>query len=626
MPELVVGREAELAALSSLLGATGLRVAVLTGDPGCGKSTLVEAVVQRARSVDHLVLRAQPREFERDLAFSALADLLEPVQDLQAVPLPAPQRTALRAALLLDDGDGPADPRAVAAGLRTVIAHLAERCPVLVAVDDTQWLDTATSQVLRHAVRRLVDVPVALLVATRPVPATADWPTGDDGGRVDLALSGLTEAALFHLIRDRLRQRLGRDTLRRVARASGGNPLYALELARSLAHPDRTVGRPDADDPFTASLDTLVGATVHALPVSTRRVLLAAALVGDPTPDRLGAACDLGERPLHHSLDEAARAEVARVDGGRVRFRHPLLAAAVVAAAGPEDRRAMHAALAEHETDVEARARHLAHAADGPDAALAQQLAGAADHARQRGGLDAARELLAMAVSSIPGDDRSGHAFRLKLAAWALHDGDPETARQILAPLVREENEIGGRAHVLLARIALFSGSSASVGFHARAGLALAGGDALLRADAMLALAETFDDVDACLRHAVVAQEVLAQAAPSSDRDRLLVLAQQAEGSLRLLRGDASGTGLLEEAAAREGSSVPELVSTSAAFALAQELLFANRLTEARDVPTRLLQLARDSGDEASEPIILLNLGHLEVRAGRFQASEAYTR
>lgn len=624
----VVGREAELAELSGLLSpGDGLRVGVLTGEPGSGKSTVVDVIVERARAAGHQVLMARPRPAERSLAYSGLADLLETVPELDSVDLPAPQRRALRRALLLEgdepDGQDEAAPRAVAAAVRTLLSRLAVRQPVLLVVDDAHWLDEATTTVLAYAARRLVTSPLALLVSTRPVAQPVDWPAGSTGHRVEIVLAGLPAAALFHLVRDRLGAALDRPTLARLTEVSGGNPMYALELARATG----ADGSAGGWTPLTPTLDALVGEAVRRLPSPSRAALLVAALARDPRPDLVVAACDLDRASLAEVLGPAEAADVARVEQGRVRFRHPLFSTAVVADAGPEDVAATHRILAGLEDEVETAARHLALATETPDHEVADRLDTAAGHARERGAHGAARELAALALAKTPPGSGAESTRRLRLAEWSLHDGDPETSRRAVEPLTDAGGADGARAHLLLAGVAQLSSTIAEVGRHARAALDLAGADhVLLRTRALLLLADTFEDAGASIRYATEARLLLQAAAAADERERLLVSAMQLEAHARILSGDRRGMDLLHEAVVQERGRVWDLVVSTASFALAQQLLFASRLEEARDRLTTLLELARVRGDEASEPMLLLNLGHLENRAARFDASERHAR
>ena len=616
MPDLV-GRAGELAALAALVDAPDARVGVLVGEPGIGKSTLLDAVTVRAARAGCTVLRAAPREVEAELAFSCLADLL----DLPGVRevllgggLPPPQRAALSSALLLTDAVGVADDRAVAAGVRSLLRELAAEAPVLLVVDDAQWLDPASSLVLQHAVRRLTDQAVTLLVGTRPTVRPDAWPPGADGQVHRIELSGLSEGEVYDVVRSALGVRLPRALVRAVTTTSGGNPMYAVELARSATLPDGSA----------ATLDALVGEAVRRLPDATRRVLLLAALAAEPSPGVLAAASSSAEADVRAVLDVAAAADVAWWEAGRVRFRHPLLAAAVVAAAGPTETANAHQALARHDTGAEARARHLALATTRPDPEVAAQVAAAARSARDRGARVAALELGRAALAVLPATDPASADLRLEVARWALRDGDLVLSRELVTPLLDAGGGTAARAHLLLTRVAGHAGARDDLVRHGRAAVELAADQPLVRVEALLLLADDFDDLDAGLAHAAEARAILEPLGPEAAP--LLTTVLQAEGALRLLAGDPAGLEPLRQAADREADDLPEDLTGSATFAVAQQDLFAQQLGTARAILTRLLQVALGRGDESAEPSLRLNLAHVEIRAGRFGAALAQAR
>ena len=174
------------------------------------------------------------------------------------------------------------DPRLVAAALRAVLASSASAGRVLVVLDDAHWADASSLLVLPHALHRARGAAISVLVATRPQPGADPWPGGD--GRADIDLGPLTEAAVFHLVRSRLGRTLGRGDLRRIVAVSGGNPMYALELAGLGDAGGRTL---------SPTLEGLVAGSVRGLPTPTRRLLVAAALAHDPRLDVVGRAAGL---------------------------------------------------------------------------------------------------------------------------------------------------------------------------------------------------------------------------------------------------------------------------------------------------------------------------------------------
>jgi predicted ATPase len=238
----VIGRDEELASLRAFTASIGEGPAalVLDGEPGIGKTTLWREAVALAADQSLAVRTAAPAEGERKLSFSALSDLLSADAEALAPLLARPQARALLVALLLEDAspDAPADERAVGAAVVSALRLLAERTPVVVAIDDVQWLDAATASALSFAVRRLAGARVGFLIARRserPRAAPFDLDRALPDGRVArLTVGSLSQGAVQRLLHRRLNVVLPRPLLLRLHAASGGNPFFALELARAL--------------------------------------------------------------------------------------------------------------------------------------------------------------------------------------------------------------------------------------------------------------------------------------------------------------------------------------------------------------------------------------------------------
>ena len=272
-----VGREKELAAIDEFLFAVGVSGGVVVeGDPGIGKTTVWQATVEAAEASGVRVLRAAPAQSEAGLAFSSLADLLARALGDVADELPPPQRQALEAALLLDTpGGGRTDRRAVAAGLLNALRALAAEAPVLVAIDDVQWLDGPSAAALQFAFRRLDEEPVALLAARRPGTDESLEEALPAERLLRVPIGALDFLALNAVLQERLRAILARPLLHRIHELSGGNPFFALELARA----------PEALEAGTLppTLDVLVHERLQELPEDARRALLVAAAASKPT-------------------------------------------------------------------------------------------------------------------------------------------------------------------------------------------------------------------------------------------------------------------------------------------------------------------------------------------------------
>ncbi|MGB9378794.1 MAG: ATP-binding protein, partial [Mycobacteriales bacterium] len=281
----VIGRETECDVAATFLAAAASGPAVLTldGEAGIGKTTLVRYAVGLAREAGSRVLHCRPTDAESGLSFAGLTDLLAGI-DEAFESLPAPQHQALSVAVLRSAPTGAApDARAIGTGLGTVLTGLASAQPLLVVVDDAQWLDQPTLQALTFALRRVRDLPVGVLVSRRTgTAAAADLAAAlpDPGWRQALTLAGLGSAALFHVVREELGLSLSHPSLVRIAQSSQGNPYVAIELARVSAR----AGSGTAEDrPLPDSLHALSADRLGGLSEPAAEAVLAVACSAQPT-------------------------------------------------------------------------------------------------------------------------------------------------------------------------------------------------------------------------------------------------------------------------------------------------------------------------------------------------------
>ncbi len=294
-------------------------------------------------------------------------DLLGDVFDEFGDALPAPQRSALAVALLREHcDDGEVHPGTVSAAALGLVRLAAEESPVLVAVDDLQWLDRATAATLTYTLRRLGDAPVLLLATARSEDRAQDAQPASISGQ-QMLIPPLDIESLSRLIARELGQRLPRLVVRRIATMAAGNAFLAIELARVA-----TLSGDDADELSPAALSRsshvrrLAETRVRVLPEPTRKALAIVAALGEPRAPTLA-------RALHDeaALDPAFDAGVIAEQGGRVRFTHPLLAAGALTRLAPWRRRSIHRGLADLADTSEERARHLAVATTEPSAEIA---------------------------------------------------------------------------------------------------------------------------------------------------------------------------------------------------------------------------------------------------------------
>jgi DNA-binding CsgD family transcriptional regulator len=446
----VIGRDDELEAMGRFLDQTEASAVavVLEGSPGIGKTTVWRRGVEGARQRGYRVLDSSAAVSEAKLSFTALRDLLEVAFDEVADGLPPPQRHALEVALLRAEPEAAVrGAGSVAVAFLTALRDLAHRTPVLLAIDDAHWLDSDSALVVQFAARRLRQEPVRVLVTVR---TEGEAPSLDLvqalGERMRLIPIGpLSFGAVQRMLHERLGHALSRPTVRQIHEASGGNPFFALELARAAA--DREPGDPL---PIPATLQELVHGRLTALPDETRAALLTVAALGHANRSLIAAVSDWG------ALEPAVGARVLEMHRDQVRFTHPLLASGIYSDASEDRRRAAHLALAEVVDDAEQCAWHLAHATEEPDEAIAAALDSAAELAAARGAPDTAAELAAHARRLTPADRLEARAKRALQAAkhtWAAGDGG--RSRELLLELIGSllPSPIRAQARQLLVKI-----------------------------------------------------------------------------------------------------------------------------------------------------------------------------
>ncbi|WP_445149485.1 ATP-binding protein [Baekduia sp. Peel2402] len=377
------GRAQELSRIDQTLAAARLGtsgVLVLSGEPGIGKTALLDQAVARATAQDMAVLRARGVQQEADVPFAGLLSLLRPIaQHLDA--LPDPQARALKVALALETGgDASGDRFAIGAATLGLIALAAEQRAHLLVVDDAQWLDDASLHAIAFAARRLLADQIALLIATRP------GALADDSSLATLRLEGLDRDASRAMLEHRAGRALPPGAADRTYERTAGNPLALAELADVA--PELGAAAPGPALPVETSVERAFAQRIAALPEPVRDLLALAAAEATGDMEALhAAAATLGL--TWDDLDDTT-AGVVTPSTNAIAFVHPLAAAAAYRAATPATRRASHRALAVAVADPDRRAWHLAAAATGPDADAAAALDAAGERARARSAYAAA--------------------------------------------------------------------------------------------------------------------------------------------------------------------------------------------------------------------------------------------
>lgn len=611
----IVGRDSELAVVDAFLGDRGTGALTIVGEAGIGKTTLWREAVLRARHKGARVLSSRPTEAERKLSFAGLTDLLDGLDEDVFAALPVPQRDALDVVLFRAKTGLQPERRLVATAVLSVLRGLAAGGEVVVAVDDVPWLDAPSAAALDFAVRRLGDLPVRLLVSARS-ENERDAHVRLDGASRRLELGPLSVAALHRIVSEMLGTTFPRPTLVRIADASAGNPLYALEIARLLATTARSHGA--VAMPVPEDLRALVAKRVASVPPRTRGALLRAAALARPNLSLVDA----------RALEPAEEAGLVRVVDGRVEFVHPLYASAVYASASASRRSETHRTLADAVVDPVERARHLALSRNGPDEQSAREVETAARAARQRGAPEVAAELSAMALALLPDGSPRADELRLDLAESLLLASDFQAAAGLLEQLAAElpSGDLRARALLLLCEIDFWRrGESVATAL-----VEEALGDArepLIRARCHAAIAMYAGTVDLpkAARSARAALALVKELPDPNPDPNLVAAALGARVRADLFLGNGYDAEAAERALALEQPAPPAEVDTRVVFKLGQWLRYIDDLDGARERLEQAEQAANDEGDESSLANILLNRMVLETWAGDWEEAAHVT-
>jgi DNA-binding CsgD family transcriptional regulator len=633
---VVVGRDAELSAVErwvEVLG-SGPSAIVIEGEAGIGKTTLWREAVAAVRDAGHTVVVCRPTAAGLELPYVGLGDLFGVVPDEVLRELPAPQRAALDIALLRAADEGvPLQRRAVAAAVLSTFTIWSRSTPVVVAIDDLQWLDIPSLRALQFAVRRLGREPVGLITASRTGAAPPDRldlrAAFDAGTVVSLAVTPLRSGALDMLLRAHLGTAFLSPVLRRIEQTSGGNPFFALELGRALLDPETStsVAEPLA---VPSTLVDLLGVRIGRLPASVRQVLLAASALSHPTVPIVTQVVGYAGTKR---LERAVAAEVVTTREGVVRFTHPLLASVVYSDASSEERRALHARLAELVADPDERARHLALGADQPDEGVAAAIESAASRAARRGATETAAVLMEHAARLTPRAHRVAlERRRLDAADHHIAAGETSHARALLEQALADAATVQSRARSLhrSGAILMLDGQFAAAETPLQEAVSLVGDDLALRAaierDIAYALLQAGSPSSA-VHHA---HSEMSAAEASQD----VVLIAEALDHLcmaKFLAGEGLDSDLLARAVALDDQvgPAPPLEHPgpgTGRFPLAMTLKWVDRFDGARELFRSLNEEHAAHGDEAALAVVLFHLGELECWTGNWAAAAHLAR
>jgi DNA-binding CsgD family transcriptional regulator len=658
-PELI-GRGAEVAEIGAFLAATAGAPAalVIVGDVGIGKTTVWKHAVRLAART-HRVLSCRPARAEAPLAFSALDDLFGGVLEEILPGLPQARRQALELAL----HGGPAtpppggqhpggqhpggqhpggqhpggqhpglEPRVLARAVLDGLRILSSDAPVLLAVDDAQWLDGPSAGALEFCFRRLDQAAVSILLTLRGEDPV--FPLGLEQAlspaRLACAqLGGLSPGAIGAILRARLGVTFPRSTQRRLYEACGGNPLYTLESGRALL--DRggacTAGEPI---PIPAGISDLVRPRLRGLSPDALRVGRLIAASADPREHVIRAAH--GDQDSWTAMDQVIEDGLIRRDSDALRFTHPLFGPVLYAEMTMSERRDVHRRLAASAGDVEERAWHLALGAEGPSREIAALLDSAARHAAARGAPEAAAVLAEQAMRMTPArPSQDGPARILRAADYHFRAGEIGRSRDLVESALTGCPAGAGRAALLIRQAAICyhqSGWTRAEPLLGQAALEAAG-DPELRAHAEGELAQArlaACDLPGASRWAGRAL----RSAEQAGRPRLLAHSLARLAAVEFLQVGTVRADLLGRAGQLDAGDADEpveyLALSGPALVSGVILKWADQLDQARQSFTGCYRRTLDRGDDASLPFLLSHLSELECWAGNWDAAAEYAR
>jgi DNA-binding CsgD family transcriptional regulator len=680
----LVGREAEVAEIGAFITATAgaPSALVIVGDVGIGKTAVWRQAV-RSASRTHRVLSCRPARAEAPLAFSALDDLFGGVLEEILPALPEARRWALQDTLHGSravpgpegagapaaaggpgragapaiaagpgsaggpgwggaGGGGPAgtgwpgqprpEPRLLARAVLDGLRILARNEPVLVAVDDAQWLDHPSAAVLEFCIRRLEQAAVSILLTLRgedPVFPLGLEQALPPGSLACAQLGGLSPGAVGAILHTRLGVTFPRSTLRRLYDACGGNPLYALESGRALLERGRAcvAGEPI---PIPAGISDLVRHRLRGLSPDALRVGRLIAASGDPREQVIRAAH--GDQDSGAAMDQVIDDGLIRRDSDALRFTHPLLGPVLYAEMTMSERRDVHRRLAASAVEVEEHAWHVALGASGPAEEIAALLDKAARHAAARGAPEAAAVLAEQAMRMTPAwPPRAGSARTLRAADYHFRAGELGRSRELVESALAGCPEGSHRAALLIRQAAICSHQSgwgpAEQLF--RRAAREAAGDAALRAHAEGGLAQARLAAGDLAGAARWAGEAL-RSANQAGRPGLVAHTLSQQATVEFLRGGPVRAGLPGPAGAadvgEDNEPVEYLALSGPALLRGAILKWSDQLDQARHSFAGCYRRAMDRGDDAALPYLLAHLSELECWAGNWEAAAGYAR
>ncbi|HEY7452404.1 MAG TPA: LuxR C-terminal-related transcriptional regulator [Candidatus Limnocylindria bacterium] len=621
----IIGRDPEREIIESLLDRPRPSVLVLDGEAGIGKTTLWSFARRASAARGDRVFAWRASQAERELAFGALMGLLEADLDDLLDRIPRARGRALARALgRLEDGGQIPEPGLVGFAVLDVLRAVSADGSVTVALDDTQWCDTASASAIGFAARRLKTEPVAFAFAVRTGEPDALAPEVlaaiPEDRRERISVGPLSIGALGRLIRERTGVVHPRPLLVRIHDASRGNPFVALEMSRSLV---RHGAEPAAGEPFPVSpeVGSLVRDRLGVLSPSARRVLLVVSMTSQPT---VGLVRRVLGPDAESAVDEVIRQEVVVAEGERLRVAHPMYASIAYADAPPGERGRERRALAEATDDPLERAIHRAATVDTPDPAVAGELEAAALMSVQRGAPGVAADLFERAAGMRGG--AAATSLRMEASSARLSAGDATGAASLLRTALADEAEGPPRARVLLAlgEVVYLENPADALALLLEA-LGHAQGDPELTATVQITISVLSDaDPEAGQASAAAAVELLESGVV--DNETLLAAALLERAFHWLLRGERLATEDIDRATAMLDGAGDSFITRSAQERAERILYHAGRLREALAFDEMEYRRLVDRGQLGLLPPIVQSMSVLEQLVGDWPAARAHAR
>jgi DNA-binding CsgD family transcriptional regulator len=626
----IVGRDAELALIRQFVSDAreGPVALSIRGPAGIGKSTLWQTAVDAGRQAGFHIVSARPSEAEGQLPFASLNDLLGGILDAIDPDLPPPQRLALDVAMLRAPNPSPGrlEPLAISLGALGLLREATAAGPLLLAVDDVQWVDEASASVLEFVVRRLEREAIGVVVARRATGWAAEEASILRGvqpdRRRDIEVAPLPPREIARLLASAIGLEVPPSTVARIHGLAAGNVLHALEIGRAMQR--RGLSELEGGHGIPPSLSGLLRDRLAGLSSAGSDVIEHASALSDPRISTLVTV--LGREATTRGVDDAGAAHVVVATGDLLRFTHPLLAAEAYARMSEEARREVHLRLATVVTEVEQRATHLDLSSSGADEHVAAALDAAATRADERGAPEAAADYAERASRRTADDGLRLVARRLAAGSYSFRAGDLRRARAWLEAALTEAPGGALRARILveLGRVRLMGDDWEAARELLDTAIGEAGADVRLRIEALLRRAGiNFIGLEDRERGAALVEEAMALAESLGD-PRLIarVIGPYAMWQWALRRPGLDDLERRAEALGDAGNHLPVRDHFEVEFGYVNAA--RGRHDRARALLARQLARAEERGDYSSIPTLLVGMTRADFYAGR--SDDALTR